>query len=76
MVGGLFIFRCSILGIILQVAAFMYLAIALYGTVKITDCVYLLLQVKQQRQSGHRVVGRENMEESYAPYLGNSTNLV
>ena len=50
--------------------------IVLYGTVKITDCIYLLLQMKQQRQSGHRVVGEENMEESYAPYLGNSTNLV
>ena len=54
----------------------MYLAIALYGTVKITDCVYLLLQMKQQRQSGHRVMGGEDMEESYAPYLENSINLV
>ena len=39
-----------------------------YCTVKITDCMYLLLQMKQQRQSGHRVVGGENMEECYAPY--------
>ena len=70
MLGDLFIFRCSILGNILQVAAFMYPAFALYGTIKITDCIYLLLQMKQQRQSGHRVVGGENMEESYASYLG------
>ena len=46
----------------------MYPAIVLYATIKITDCIYLLLQMKQQRQSGHRVVSGENMEESYAPY--------
>ena len=65
MVGDLFIFRYFISGIILQVAAFMYPAIVLYGIIKITDCIYLLLQMKQQRQ---RVVGGENMEECYAPY--------